>query len=596
MRTFLERHGWALLLIFLVSLGKAYYAFGIGLEYRWSGDSTVTFARVLDEAAAEKLTPTGQLWPRVMTDQLGVLKRFPAKRWYQESFDIYLKSVYIETGDITLAYKYLVFPLNLLFMAGAYFLFRHAGLNATLAVLLSAVAAMDIYLPWVAEKMGFGPVWVYTRRYLYTAFVPWILLGYLKYFQDWRALFMVFLGAGLAANLHSSGLLLVLVMLLYWLLCNARQWRAYPTFLAYAALGFVGAFYAMGSIWGRLLSRLGDVLLGLFVSGAVAATLFPALDSGRELIPHYVRFMSYPPREYEDFPRLLVDVWLVLTLAASLLPLLVRRGSERLYSTCLMLASSLCLLFASLEAFKGWVLLAWLLYWAAGDRLYRSRHFEITSGLILVCFWVAVPSLMAWQYLLTQFQGMPLGIEQARALRFLGFLVFLWLACILATFDASIFRARKGLRVATYVTLSLIVLSEVAVTYKKHVRWLQKEEYQREVAVLDLARWAKANLPGDALVFVGSSTFRVEANRRVTHDDKQAQWADAPALVPLKPVVPASALQDGARFKATHALVDASSVSASFEACILKRNGRFALMDLGCAGASVAAGSPGRRP
>lgn len=596
MRTFLERHGWALLLIFLVSLGKAYYAFGIGLEHRWSGDSTVTFARVLDEAAAEKLTPTGQLWPRVMTDQLGVLKRFPAKRWYQESFDTYLKSVYIETGDITLAYKYLVFPLNLLFMAGAYFLFRHVGLNASLAVLLSAVAAMDIYLPWVAEKMGFGPVWVYTRRYLYTAFVPWILLGYLRYFQDWRALLLVFLGAGLAANLHSSGLLLVLIMLLYWLLCNARQWRAYPTFLAYAALGLLAAFYSMGSIWGRLLSKLGDVLLGLFVSGAVAATLFPALDSGRELIPHYVRFMSYPPREYEDFPRLLVDVWLVLTLAASLLPLLVRRVSERLYSTCLMLASSLCLLFASLEAFKGWVLLGWLLYGAAGERLYKNRYFQITCGLILICFWVAVPPLMAWQYLLTQFPEMPLGIEQARALRFMGFLVFLWLACILASFDASIFQARKWLRVAIYVTLSLIVLSELTVIYKKHVRWLQKDQYLREVAVLDLARWAKLNLPEDAMVFVGSSTFRIEANRQVTHDDKIAQWADAPDLVPLKPVTPASALQQGKRFKATHALVDASAVSPPFGNCILKSNERFALMDLGCAGEQAAARSPGHHP
>lgn len=584
-----DRFWLAMLVILVLALGKSFYSQGIGLEQRWSGDTTDTFYRVVTTTSEADRVVKGSLVGRIVRDQANIISTQPIHVWYQLSFENYLRAVYVETGDITQAYKLLVFPLNLLFLLGAYVLFRHVGCRSRWALLIAVVASMDIYIPWVAEKMGLGPVWTYTRRYLYTAFVPWLVFAYLYYFNRKVALGIVMLAAGVIANLHSSGLLLIGIFLLVWLSWHGRKLENWGITGLYAGGAALGAFYALGSIWGRLFSQVLTILLGMLMSSATAATFFPALLEGKTLLAQYIQFMTYPPREYKNLPLLVIDFWVICTLLATLAPMLVRRYRPEYLSLSLMLAASACLLFTSFEAFSLWVALAIVLYLRAKNSVLESRYFEISCRLIVVTFWLAVPTLMFWQFMLTQVPNMPLGLEQVRALRFEGFFVFLWLASITAATSKAKPGKYRWYPVLLYSVLVVILLTQGRDIYKRHVRWLERSEYKNEVALLDLARWGKTNLPNNAHVFVGSSTFGVVSERRVSHTDKTAQFPGSPALAPLQHVSPEYAAEQREKYSATHAVVDTALIVPKTTECVLAKNERYALIDLACpALASVA--------
>lgn len=506
-------HGLALLIFFAASLLWSFYSQDRGPEAIRTSDTTDVFYGIVIDAQSEREATRGEaisLVTRIVQGQRAAWQDCPMSNCYQMQFNAYLKSVYLATGDVTDAYKLLVLPLNFIYLVGCYLLFLSLCRQRGLAILFALLASFPIAIPLAGEVFGIGPYTIFSRRHLFTAFVPLALYGFYRYRDDFRALLFVFAFLGAIANLHASGILLIEIVLLAYLLFHARL---RPFFLQGGVLlvvAFATAFIALGSPW-RVLAGFIEKLVTLVIPAAQAASF--DLQAG---IDPSSRYLFYPPHIYAHLPEFLVHAMSLGVLVVALLPLLLRRRVTRpIYGWLLFLSSLSILAFIGFANFKLWLLVA-AAAWLLSQKKEPAPILELTSLLILATYLVSFALSVALQFAYLLVSDFPAIENNLRGVRFLGLLLFVWLVALLGQIDwAALTKSRRYV-----LTLLLVValLSDLRQAIRDNFRELPHKE--EKMALLDVARWAKVHTPSDAAIYVASSEFGIVSERRIRLTNK----------------------------------------------------------------------------
>jgi hypothetical protein len=575
----LAAHLLPLLLLVVFALATATFAWNVGYEYRWTSDTTDTFYRIISTLPDNSAPRGGGLLSTLLTGMVDVIAQQPVTDWYQALFDAYLRSFHLALGDISLAYRVQVFPLSILFGFSAYFFFHWLTGNRWLAVVLALAALLPMPLSWAGERSGLGPIWTYTRRYFLTAWLPLLTFFHFRAMLDKRMLLIpVMASVGLASNLHASGILLLEILVLTWLVVDRITVKRLIQAGLLMAAGLLFSVASLGSVWKAGLGAISQRLLTMLSSDALAAQL-AVLDKARLAMPE-VQYLFYPPKIYAHLPSGLVDAWLMVTVILSLLPLLLRARQKDLGSFHLFTAASACLLFISFEQMWVWILVSGVLY-AAGRHAERPRAYTLAAWLIICNFWVAVVGMLVFQLSYGLIDGFPLVYNQLRGIRFMGFWVFVWLA-VLATPVAARRNPWRDLPRLLVLTMGLALIVAGHNVYRSYFRGTDSERLDQKTALLDLAIWAKRNTPPTSVFLVGYSPFGVLAERRVTHPDKTVRNAAIDWLPPKGMTKPEQTLALARQFSATHLFIDPAQVSPELARCVRVANLVYALAETAC--------------
>lgn len=583
-----ERQGWVptrlaphllpLLLLLAFALVTAAFAWNVGYEYRWTSDTTDTFYTIIS-TLPNPAPRGGGLLSTLWAGMVDVIAEQPVTNWYQALFNVYLRSFHLALDDISLAYRVQMFPLSILFGFSAYFFFYWLSGNRWLAVTLALAALLPMPLSWAGERSGLGPVWTFTRRYFLTAWLPLLTFFYFRAVLDKRMLLIpVMAGVGLASNLHASGILLLEIMVLTWLVTDRVTIKRLIQAGLLMGVGLLFSVTALGSVWEAGLGAISHLLLTMMSSDALATQL-SVLDKARLAMPE-VQYLFYPPKIYAHLPSALVDVWLIATLVLSLLPLFLRAANRSVGPLHLFTAASACLLFVSFEQMWVWILLSSVLY-AAGRHTERPRAYSLSAYLIFCNFWVAVGGMLLFQLGYGLIDGFPLVFNQLRGIRFLGFLVFVWLA-VLATPVVVKRTSRKNLPRLLLLAISCALIVTGHNVYRGYFRGQDSNRLAQKKALLELAIWAKQNTPPNSVFLVGYSPFGVLAERMITHSDKVVRNADIDWLPPKGLKKPEETLALAQQFLATHLFIAPADVSPELAHCVGVSNAVYAVAEMTC--------------
>lgn len=516
-KTFLAQCA-ALALFVLVAAFWAVHAHDKGAEDIRTSDTTgVFYSIVMNAHVLRQDQPETKSLMRGVSDGLtSAWRSHDMAAMYQATFDAYVRSVYLATGDVMDAYKILVFPLNLIFLVGTYLVLLHLTERPLVSAGLSLLASMPIFLPLAGEHFGMGPVTLFSRRHLFTAFAPWIIWLFYRNHSSAAGLVTTFTLAGLVANLHASGILLIEILLVAYLLHAGFDRRQFGI----AAAGFLAACatgsFAVGGLWAKVASFVQEMLASLIPSAA-AATIKP--------IPEQLQYLFYPPHIYSHLPGWVVHGLSVGTTMIVLAPLAFRRKIARqTYAHLLFFAAVAIFAFLAASELKYWLVVAVTLR-LAGARQEPDRVFELSHLLIIATFVVSFMGMLVVQWASLSTESMPLVFNQLRGVRFLGFLVFLWIAVLLRNLQWR--EAPRIARLFVIVAAILASFADVRIVVRDNFR--VPAEHARTEDLMAAARWAKTNTESHSKFLIDSWAFGIVAERAVYLGDKSQRddpWRD----------------------------------------------------------------------
>jgi hypothetical protein len=418
----------------------------------------------------------------------------------------YLRLLYERTGDLTLGLKLLVFPLNCIFMFGAYLVFSRFGSSRMVSALLAVLSSLPFAIPVSAEVFGVGPSTLITPRAIFTAFVPMVFLGYLIGMtkEAHRLLYGVFLSVGCLANLYPiSAFLLTQILLLVTIIAFGFRRHAFLIAMKCGCCALASALpYALYHLWRAPRPETG-VSLEQFV------------EIFRWRIPY-----TYPQQILvARMPEALIHV---LTVALIVLPPVLlyryearheRRLGTALYVLCLFAAVYMGYSGSSLYLFT-WV---GLVVAALGvEPLSPEARLSVYFG--FATFYVGVGGVLFLQGLHAVAGISPVGIiHQFRAIRFSGFLVFLLAAAAAGWLSRRWEKIGSLRRVAVVALATFVAFMAVRDAYRTHAR--TRVDGARDDLVA-LAAWAKGHTNPNALFVLDSPLFRVLAKRSIVASAK----------------------------------------------------------------------------
>jgi hypothetical protein len=117
--------------------------------------------------------------------------------------------------------------------------------------------------------------------------------------------------------------------------------------------------------------------------------------------------------------------------------------------------------------------------------------------------------------------GFPLVFNQLRGSRFLGLMVFAWLAVLMAQIDWKASTDWKRRLLIFFVAISFVVM--LRQEFRSYIRYRVEPDL---IELLDVARWSKEHTTKNAQFLVVSTRFGIVAERRIfLHDrDSRASW------------------------------------------------------------------------
>jgi len=457
-----------------------------------------------------------------LADQRATYATTGMKSLYQASFERYFGTVNRVTGDITLGYKILVFPLNLIFLLGAYALFFHLTGKPALSAAFAFLASFPIAIPIAGEFFGMGPVTIYSRRNLFTAFVPFALYLFYLWIQRPRLLIAAFAFVGLISNLHASGILLAEILIFAYFLYhnkNPNLWRYIPLF---GLMVVIFGFASMGGLWGQVASFFYSLAQQVIPSAHAAISGFMQ----KQGVPEGLEFLFYPLRIYSHLPLMLLHAMTLFVVVLSCWALLRGRRTNTLARTPLLFLAGLAILaYLGFSEFKYFLLVgvaAFALTWKQPADL----KFELTHYLILATFFVSFVGMLLLQAGFYSIEGVPLVFNQLRGARFLGLMVFVWLAVLISRIDWK----NSGLwgKRLFFMCAAIALLMTLRQDFRSYIRYKEDPD---SVALLDLARWSKEHTPRDAAFLVVSTRFGIVAERNVLLHDRESRTTPGQALL-----------------------------------------------------------------
>lgn len=524
-------HAWAILFFIGVSACWSVYSWNTGVEHIKQSDTTgVYFAAVMQYRHEREAIPPSQrmewqwstLLKQVMVDQQALFASTNINSLYQASFSRYLGTVYRVTGDVTLGYKILVFPLNLLFLMGAYALFFFLAENRLLAAILAVLASFPIAIPIAGEFFGMGPVTIYSRRNLFTAFAPLAIFLFYRWIHKPYWLLMVFAFVGLISNLHASGVLLAEILVVAYFVYNRKKSISWGYAAVFGLIALIFGFMSVGGLW----SRVGAYLQGLvgLVSPKDQASISSFME--KQGIPDELEFLFYPLRIYSHLPLEVLHVMTVIAVGLVLWTVFLRHKENSHAKQVLLFISGFAVLaYLGFSEFK-YFLLAGVAAFALSWKRQDDDKFELTHYLILATFLVSFVGMLLFQVGYHFIKDFPLVFDQLRGARFLGLMVFAWLAVLISRIDWS--AAGAWGRGVLIICVSMALLMTVRQDFRS---WIRYKEDPDATALLDVAKWSKDNTSGDAAFLVVSTRFAIIAERNVLLHDRESRLMDRQELL-----------------------------------------------------------------
>lgn len=524
-------HIWAILFFIGVSGLWAFYSWNTGVEQIKQSDTTGIYFSVVMQYKHEReaMTPSQKAewqWPtllkQVLADQRILLTTTGVDSLYQASFMRYFGTVYRVTGDVTLGYKILVFPLNLLFLLGAYALFFHLTEKALLASVFAFLATFPIAIPIAGEYFGMGPVTIFSRRNLFTAFAPFAIFLFYRWIQKPRLLLMAFVFVGLISNLHASGILLAeILMAAYFFYPDKKSdLRGYAAI--FGLLVVIFGFMSVGGLWSRIASYFWGLAQQVIPNPQASISDFMQ----KQGIPEGLEFLFYPLRIYSHLPLFLLHV---MTLFVALLSggmfFFGHKVNAHIRTPLLFLAGLTVLAYLGFSEFKYFLLLGVVAFALSWKREIDPK-FELTHYLILAIFFVSFIGMLLFQAGYYAIEGFPLVFDQLRGTRFLGLMVFVWLAVLVSRMEwrsSGVWGKRLFI-----VCVALVMLMTLRHDFRS---WIYYKDDPDSTALLDLARWSKDNTPGDAAFLVVSTRFGIVAERNVFLHDRESHTTNGQMLL-----------------------------------------------------------------
>lgn len=524
-------HVWAILFFFAVAWGWAAFSWNTGVERIKQSDATTIYFSVVMQYKHEREAVTASQktdwqWPsllkQVLADQRATYAITGMKSLYQASFERYFATFHRVTGDITLGYKVLVFPLNLIFLLGAYALFFHLTGKPALSAAFAFLASFPIAIPIAGEFFGMGPVTIYSRRNLFTAFVPFAFYLFYLWIRKPHLLIAAFVFIGLISNLHSSGILLAEMFIFVYFFYHYKKPNLWGYVSLFGLMVVIFGFVAVGGLWGQVASFFHG-LAQLAIPSAYAAISGFMQKQG---MVEGTEFLFYPLRIYSHLPLMLLHTMTLFVFGLSSWALLFGRRINTLARTPLLFFAGLAILaYLGFSEFK-YFLLVGVAAFALTRKKPSDLKFELTHYLILATFFVSFIGMLLFQTGFYSIEGFPLVFNQLRGTRFLGLMVFVWLAVLISRIDWN----NSGLwGKRLFVMCSVIALF---MTLRQDFRsYVHYKEDPDSIALLDLARWSKEHTPGNAAFLVVSTRFGIVAERNVLLHDRDSRTTPGQALL-----------------------------------------------------------------
>lgn len=515
-------HLLAILFFIGVSGCWALYSWNTGVEHIKQSDTTEVYFSVVMQYGHEReaIPPNqkmewqwGMLLKQVMADQKALFASADVESLYRVSFTRYLGTVYRVTGDVALGYKILVFPLNLFFLLGAYALFFHLTDKVLLASILALLASFPIAIPIAGEFFGMGPVTIYSRRNLFTAFAPFAIFLFYRWIHKPYLLLLVFAFVGLISNLHASGVLLAEILVITYFIYNYKKSASWGYAALFGLIAAIFGFMSVGGLW----SRVASYLLGLVesVSSKEHVTISGFME--KQGIPDGLDFLFYPLRIYSHLPLALLHAMTVIVVILSFWAVFLKHKKNAHSKNILLFLSGFAVLaYLGFSEFKYFLLVgavAFSLSWKQGV----DHKFELTHYLILAIFFVSFVGMLLFQAGYYFIKDFPLVFDQLRGARFLGLMVFAWLAVLISRINRNTSRAWGKRTLIACVAIALLM------TVRQDFRsWIRYKDDPDASALLDLARWSKDNTPDNATFLVVSTRFGIIAERNILLHDRES--------------------------------------------------------------------------
>ncbi len=408
----------------------------------------------------------------------------------------YLAWTYQLSGDLTWGLRILIFPLNFGFQVGAYLFFRRLLGVRPLAAVLALFASLPVFVKLAEETYGIGPFRYMYPRTVFTAFLPWLLTGFLAW-RDRPGRFIA-LGAatGVLANIHpASGFLLVQVMALTHILLERGALRAWG----------VAALAALASLPGVLPTLSAYLGQGVYVDySAWGYERFYAL------VQDHFRHFFYPPSNLLGLPdgviyglTAAVAVLMALALARPL------AWEGRLIRLTAVLGLAYMLYFdREMNFYLVFLTFAAVLLPAPPT---RTREMLPAFFLIFAIYTVGVLGMFVLTIAAQFLQWQP-DLNQARAVRFAPLLLFALVGDAgLALRDLK--PAWQPKKAAGVLMLGLALFMTVRWNYRTLI---VPRPDPALTALEEVAAWAREHTAPDALFLFDSLTFRLVARRAIT--------------------------------------------------------------------------------
>ncbi len=494
----------------------------------------------------------------------------------------FLRLAYHLSGDLSAGYKVMVFPLTLLYLFGAYFVFLRFSRVAWVAMTLAAFSSLPLGIVLADEFFGLGPLKLTVARTILTAVLPWLFLASCAWSdKPWRLLGL-FLCIGLLANLHPvSAMDIAAILGVVYLLERRGDPRRWLVLLGMAAAALGGA---APIVWKQLHHAARDAAMAAQFGGGAAA----------QVASEQLGFIRFPPPSLSAFP---VGVAVGLSLGVMVISVApVLHGWQReggpggLFLRLGAALSAAYLLFPEVKLLSALPIVLFVLPHRNSD----GREERIAAYFSLAIFWITMGELFVFQFGPPAIHRSLLAVIATRGARFAVFAVFLLIALAVRVVDWS--RVHGVLRVACVLLLVFAAFWQVRHTFRTYLR---PREAAAAADLAAVAKWARnATRPEDLFLF-DSAVFRVMARRplvfatkdgaaaAIDRPDRASEWLERQAAVGAAAGNPEALREVGARYDAQYVVVPAATVRGANPALDVRyANGAYAVLAIGEAGRS----------
>lgn len=421
-------------------------------------------------------------------------------------YTTFLKFFYEKTGDITFGLKVLVFPLNFIFMTGAYYFFHYLTNSKKASIALAFFSSLPIAIAVCPETFGIGPSTISTPRVIFTAFFPIIIFMYYKGLTEGKPnmLYSAFFLTGLLANIYPiSPFLLTQILLLVILLYKGIKKDSLFLIIKCCSAAVIGVL----------------PYIIFYINNQGSYDYNAPIDTVVEILKWRNPYFYPQSTLLSRFPENLLHIVTgVLIIAPLVLTYFFKKTGRNIFIRLLFL---FCLFAIAYIMYSGsnkyYLLFIAIVFFLIGHKKIDEKD-ELSLYFGFSVFYVGIAGVIAVQALYNAFGVNPsIIVHQLRAIRYGGFVVFLLFAICTKWFISGYMDFTKLKKIFISVLTIFVLIMPIRDVYRTYVRIKTETVKDNLVSV---ALWAKNNTPLNSLFVFDSHVFRVISERSIVAASK----------------------------------------------------------------------------